>query len=160
MAFGEIEAAMSEDRGELSATVRDGTAADVPVGCAALLAQKLGASDMRTVAAAGLAGGIGLSGSACGALGAAIWLASLKSLEEGAKKVPYKPASAQVLLERFLKCTGGEIKCSKIVGRTFDGVVEHAAFICEGGCAEIIDTLAAGSAGVKAVSSAAERGDL
>jgi hypothetical protein len=38
-----------------------------PISCAALLAQRMGASDLHTVMAAGLAGGIGLSGGACGA---------------------------------------------------------------------------------------------
>ena len=39
-----------------------------PVSCAAMLAQKMGLSDMHTVMAAGFAGGIGLCGGACGAL--------------------------------------------------------------------------------------------
>jgi len=55
-----------------------------------MLAQKMGLSDMHTVMAAGLAGGIGLSGGACGALGAAIWIAGMNSLEEGADKLDFK----------------------------------------------------------------------
>ncbi|MBN1320504.1 MAG: C_GCAxxG_C_C family protein [Thermoleophilia bacterium] len=164
--LGEIEAAMLDEAPEAGVIVHDGvamcegSAADAPVGCAALLATKLGASEAHTVMAAGLAGGIGLSGSACGALGAAIWLASLKSLEDGAEKVPYKPESGRVLLERFLKCTGGEIRCSKIVGRLFDGVADHAAFIRDGGCAEIIETLVAlGPGGAEAVSPTGKGGD-
>ncbi|MBN1628982.1 MAG: C_GCAxxG_C_C family protein [Thermoleophilia bacterium] len=156
--FGAIEAAMSDGASEAGMAVCDG-AADASVGCAALFATKLGASDLHTVVAAGLAGGIGLSGSACGALGAAIWLAGLKSLEKGAEKVPYKPESGQALLERFLECTGGEIKCSRIVGRTFEGIADHAAFVSEGGCAEIIDTLAVGGLGGAASARPAARGE-
>ena len=52
-----------------------------PVSCAALLARKMGASDLHTVMAAGLAGGIGLSGGACGALGAAIWLIEMNRVQ-------------------------------------------------------------------------------
>ena len=169
--LGEIEAAMSDGAPEDGtavcdgaavrdrATVWDGAAADAPVGCAALLATKLGVSGMHTVMAAGLAGGIGLSGSACGALGAAIWLAGLRSLAEGAEKVPYKPESGQALLERFRECTGGEVKCSKIVGRTFDGVADHAAFIRAGGCAGFIDMLAVGGLDGAATAGPEARGE-
>ncbi|MBN1631436.1 MAG: C-GCAxxG-C-C family protein [Thermoleophilia bacterium] len=163
--LSEIEAAMSEEGSEAGAAVCDGAAAfdgaaaDVPVGGAALLATKLGASDLHTVVASGLAGGIGLSGSACGALGAAIWLAGVRSLAEGAEKVPYKPESGQALLERFLECTGGEVKCSKIVGRMFDGVADHAAFIRAGGCAGVIDTLAECDSGGAASPKPAVRGE-
>jgi hypothetical protein len=43
-----------------------------PASCASLLVRKMGASDKHIVMAAGLAGGIGLSGGGCGALGATI----------------------------------------------------------------------------------------
>ena len=142
VAFDEIEAALSEEGGESASAAGDGAPA-APVGCSALLAQKMGASDMHAAMTAGFAGGIGLSGSACGALGAAIWFASLKSLEEGAEKVPYKPARAADLVERFLECTGGEFRCDKIVGRRFEGVADHTAYVCDGGCSKIIETLAA-----------------
>jgi hypothetical protein len=39
-------------------------------------------SDMHMVMAVGLAGGIGLSGGACGALGAAIWIIGMQLQEE------------------------------------------------------------------------------
>ena len=63
VAFDEIIAALSEDYIEVPSP---------PVSCAALLARKMGVSEMHAVMAAGLAGGIGLCGGACGALGAAI----------------------------------------------------------------------------------------
>lgn len=149
-AFGGIEAVLSEDHDE---------ALPAPVGCAALVAHRMGASDAHIVTAAGLAGGIGLSGSGCGALGAAIWLLGLESLEKGAKRISYKPEKAQEMVERFLRCTGGEFECAKITGRRFDGVADHAAFIRNGGCAEIIETLVAcGSGHVEAVTPAAEGG--
>jgi hypothetical protein len=135
VAFHEINAVLSEERDEVITG---------PVGCAALLAQKMGVSDGHAVMAAGFAGGVGLSGSGCGALGAAIWFAGLKSLEEGAKKVPYKPKSSVEIVERFLKCTDYEFECSTIVGRKFEGVGDHADHMCNGGCSKIIETLAAG----------------
>ncbi|PWB70228.1 hypothetical protein C3F09_09445, partial [candidate division GN15 bacterium] len=61
-AFDEINALLSD--GQLEPP-------PAPVSCAALVAQKMGAAPEHAVMAAGLAGGIGLSGGACGALGAA-----------------------------------------------------------------------------------------
>ena len=46
----------------------------------------MGVSEMHTVMAAGLAGGIGLSGGACGALGAAIWINGMNDSQEGARE--------------------------------------------------------------------------
>lgn len=56
VAYREINTAFSEKHIE---------APSHPISCAALLAQKMGVSDMHTIMAAGFAGGIGLSGGAC-----------------------------------------------------------------------------------------------
>jgi hypothetical protein len=115
-----------------------------PVSCAALLARRLGASDQHAVMAAGLAGGIGLSGGACGALGAAIWLMGLKTLEQGGK-VGFKSAEVLDLIDRFVKCSKYEFECSAIVGRRFESVADHACHVGQGGCSKILDVLAAGA---------------
>ena len=65
VAFGEIEEAFSEESIE---------APSPPVSCAAEMARKLGMSEIQATMAAGFAGGIGLSGGACGALGTVVWL--------------------------------------------------------------------------------------
>ena len=66
-----------------NALYRDGIQVpSAPVSCAAMVAQKMGVSDMHAVMAAGLAGGIGLSGGGCGALGAAIWIIRMNGLKE------------------------------------------------------------------------------
>lgn len=114
-----------------------------PASCSAMLARRLGASDLHAVMAAGLAGGIGLSGGACGALGAAIWIMGMTSLEAGAGRLEYKAPAALDLVEQFLKCTGHEFECSEIVGRKFESVGDHAAYLREGGCSKIIEVLAA-----------------
>lgn len=111
-----------------------------PVSCAAMLAQKMGASDVHAVMAAGLAGGIGLSGGACGALGTAIWLSGVNRLREG-DKVELKDAGA--LMEKFAECTNGNFECSKIVGRQFESVSDHADYLRGGGCSQIIEGLSA-----------------
>ena len=133
VAFSEINRALSEEHIE---------SPPAPVSCSAMLAQKMGMSDMHTVMAAGLAGGIGLSGGACGALGAAIWILGMKSLKEGVDKLDFKAPSALDVVDRFLKCTGHEFECSKIVGRKFESVGDHASYLCNGGCSKIIEVLA------------------
>ena len=102
----------------------------------------MGASEMRTVMAAGLAGGIGLSGGACGALGAAIWLIGIKQLQAGNGAPGMNNPPAQAALEKFLESADYEFECEKIVGRKFENVADHAAYLREGGCAKIIEALA------------------
>ncbi|MBT3232500.1 MAG: C_GCAxxG_C_C family protein [Calditrichaeota bacterium] len=114
-----------------------------PVSCVSLLAQKMGMSDRHAVMAAGLAGGIGLSGGGCGALGAAIWILGMKSKEETGK-VDFKNPKAQDKIDEFLKSTNYKFECSEIVGRKFGSVNDHAAYVCGGGCEEIIEVLAKG----------------
>lgn len=134
IAFREIDAALSGASGD---------APPAPVSCAAMVAERMGASPVQTVMAAGLAGGIGLCGGACGALGAAIWILGLKSLEQGADKLEFKAPGALELIDRFLRCTDFELECSAIVGRKFESLGDHARHLCDGGCARIIETLAA-----------------
>ncbi len=133
IAFNEINKAFSDEKNDTP---------QAPVSCSALLAQKMGLSDMHTVMAAGFAGGIGLSGGACGALGAAIWIIGLNSLKEGADKVNFKNQKALDAIDKFMKCTNFEFECSNIVGRKFENVSDHANYICNGGCSEIIEALA------------------
>ena len=113
-----------------------------PASCAALMARRMGASEEHAVMASGLAGGIGLSGGACGALGAAIWVAGIKLLGEGATKIAYKAPHAEALIGRFVKCANYEFECSAICGRKFDGVADHASYLRAGGCSKILEGLA------------------
>ena len=131
-AFHEIEAALAETYAE---------AVPPPVSCTAMMAQKMGVSEKQVIMAAGLAGGIGLSGSGCGALGAAIWIDGLNSNKEGASdKVILARASETI--DRFLRSTDFKFECSEIVGRRFESIGDHAAYMRDGGCAEIIEVLA------------------
>jgi hypothetical protein len=113
-----------------------------PVSCAALLAQKMGASETYIVMASGLAGGIGLSGGGCGALGAAIWLKEIEhSRTQPEEKLDYDMSSS--IINRFLKASDYQYECAEITGRKFKDVKEHAEFLRGGGCAKIIEVLAA-----------------
>ncbi len=112
-----------------------------PISCAAVLARKMGLSDMHAAMASGLAGGIGLSGGACGALGAAIWINGMNSLKEGSGKIDFKNPKALALIERFLKSSDYQFECSEIVGRKFENVGDHARYVQDGGCSKIIEVL-------------------
>jgi hypothetical protein len=133
MARAEIDEALSET---------DIETPDPPVSCAALVAEKMGMSDMHRTMAAGLAGGIGLSGGACGALGAAIWAVAMKDMRDGTGKRDFKNPKAQKAVEDFLKVSDFEFECSKIAGRSFENAGDHASYIRDGGCSDIIDVLA------------------
>ncbi|MBI2863085.1 MAG: C-GCAxxG-C-C family protein [Chloroflexi bacterium] len=133
IAFAETQTTLSVIRVE---------APPAPVSCAALLAKKMGAYDMHAVMAAGLAGGIGLSGGACGALGAAIWILETNSLKNGGK-VKYRSPNALEAIDRLARCTKNGLVCAKIVGRKFEGIGDHAEYLGEGGCSGVIEALAA-----------------
>lgn len=131
-AYGEINSALAEIPGEVP---------PAPASCSAAVAQKMGVSDLHTVMAAGLAGGIGLSGGGCGALGAAVWITGMNSLREGAGKLDFRNPGAIAAVDRFTQCTGHEFECSKIVGRKFEDIGDHAGYIRDGGCSKIIETV-------------------
>lgn len=122
-----------------------GAASPGPASCAAVLLRKMGASDLHVVMAAGLAGGIGLSGGGCGALGAAIWVIAMDALNAGGDAWGSRAFRARTddLINRFLRCSSYEFECSAIVGREFESPDDHADYLEQGGCAQIIDVLAA-----------------
>jgi hypothetical protein len=112
-----------------------------PVSCAALTAQKMGATPQHVAMAAGLAGGIGLSGGGCGALGTAIWLNEINAIKNSADKNAYN-ARANKIIDKYLKAADFEFECEKIVGRKFESAADHSDFVRGGGCAKIIESLA------------------
>ena len=133
-AFNVIDAALSE--GQIKAP-------SPPVSCAAVLAKKMGASELHTVMASGFAGGISLSGGACGALGVAIWLTAMNNREEGVSKMGYSNNPVYMaVIDRFVESTDREFECCGIVGRKFENIGDHADYISNGGCSKIIEVLA------------------
>jgi hypothetical protein len=114
-----------------------------PISCASMLAKKMGISNMHVTMAAGFAGGIGLSGGACGALGAAIWIIGMNCVRNGDEGFAFDNPSAQAAVEKFLESADYEFECSKIVGRKFENVGDHACYLRDGGCSKIIEALAA-----------------
>ena len=134
LAFDEINSALSE---------RVTEAFSPPVSCAAQVARKMGESDLHTVMASGLAGGIGLCGGACGALGAAIWILGMKIGQEEDGKIGYKDPRTQEVIDRFMTHTDFKFECSEIAGQKFNDVDDHADYLRAGGCSELIEALAA-----------------
>lgn len=128
----DIEIALSVDASEPVAE---------PVSCAAVVAERLGADERQCAMAAGFAGGIGLSGGACGALGAAIWMSALEAGRDADGEWEFESPKALALLERTLDHTEGRVECRAITGREFADVGDHAGFLAAGGCAELIDVL-------------------
>ncbi|MFC2134438.1 C-GCAxxG-C-C family (seleno)protein [Bacteroidota bacterium] len=133
LAYTEIDAVISEKNIE---------SPEAPASCVSLLMKKMGASELHTMMAAGLAGGIGLCGGACGALGAAIWVHGMNTLKEPDGKIRFSDPKASEIIEKFLKAADYEFECSEIVGRKFENVKDHSDYLQNGGCAKIIDALA------------------
>lgn len=135
-AFEDIKSIMNAEIGET---------AELPVSCAARVAEHLGADPRQTVMASGLAGGIGLCGGGCGALGTAIWFKGMEMQKDPEVKnlwqdKTFTPAFDE-LVERFLAASDYEFECEQITGRKFETPAEHAAFIKDGGCARIIEAM-------------------
>jgi hypothetical protein len=117
---------------------------ELPVSCASEVAKKMGASDEETVIVAGLAGGIGLNGNACGALGAAIWMNTLAWCRKHPGKAPpyFNNTYIKKTLKTFKDATGSEMLCHKICGRHFTSIGDHTEFIKTGGCEKLMGILA------------------
>ncbi|MCB2230325.1 C-GCAxxG-C-C family protein [bacterium] len=133
-ALNEIESALAEPIGEVPRQ---------PVSCAAMLARKMGATEMQAVMASGLAGGIGLCGGGCGALGAALWIIGLRTCEQEGGTVTFDNPELADKVEKFLEFTGYKFECAEIVGRKFRDLADHSAYLHDGGCTGLIDLLAA-----------------
>ncbi len=112
----------------------------LPTSCASEVARKMGASDEEMVMVAGFAGGMGLSGNACGALGAAIWMNTLARCRNGESSFPNPDANR--IVKAFDSATDSKILCHEICGQQFKTIDEHTEFMKNGGCDRLIEVLA------------------
>ncbi len=113
------------------------------ISCASEVAKRLGANEEQAHMVAGLAGGHGLRGNACGALIAAIWMKSYNYQKKENKKSSYPNPYANKTLDDFMAVSDYEFSCKTICGQQFDSIEDHTTFIKNGGCAQLMDTLTA-----------------
>ena len=113
-----------------------------PLSCASEVVRLSGGSDEEMALAAGLAGGIGLSGGGCGALAAAIWKNALSRIRENVYKTSMSDPVSERILRTFFAAAGSELDCRAVTGRTFASVADHTEFIRDGGCGKLIRVLA------------------
>lgn len=110
--------------------------------CAVEILRRLGCSDAESVTVAGLAGGLGLSGNACGALAAVVWKHTLDRVRAHNYKYSLSDPLLAKILQDFYKATDYEMECRIITGRSFASQEEHSAYIADGGCRQLLDALA------------------
>lgn len=113
------------------------------VNCACETARNMGANDEEMAMVAGFAGGLGLSGNACGALAAAIWMKTLDWCKKHPHKTPpyFNNSYAKKILKTFYRFTDSEILCRKITNQQFITADDHSEFIKNGGCKTLISAL-------------------
>lgn len=113
------------------------------VSCASEVVKNMGGSDEEMVMVAGFAGGLGLSGNACGALSAAIWKKMLYWCWENLEKDPpfFNNPATKKILKSFNEVTGSEMLCSNICGHQFTNIDDHTKYINNGGCKKLIKVL-------------------
>ena len=112
------------------------------VSCASEVVRKMGAGEEEIVMVAGFAGGLGLSGSGCGALAAAVWMnALIHNRKKTGKPASFDPGT-DLTLKAFYEETDYEMQCDKICGQRFKTLDDHAEFVMNGGCKKLIKVLA------------------
>lgn len=111
--------------------------------CASITVLQLGGTDQEVAMVAGFAGGIGLSGKGCGALGAAIWFKALQWLRENpGKGVPmFRFPEVSNLIEGFKKQAHGKMRCEEICVKKFGNAKELSDYLESGGCSTLISWL-------------------
>jgi len=115
-----------------------------PISCASELVRKMGGTNEEMLMVAGFAGGLGLSGEACGALSAAIWMRTLQWCRAHPGKNPslFNNKIAKKLLTDFRKETNSEMLCHKITDQHFNSIDDHSSYINCGGCKRLLTLLA------------------
>ena len=112
------------------------------LSCATEVVKKMGGSAEEMIMVAGFAGGLGLSGAACGALSASVWMKSLEFCREEIKNSALNNPYAKKTLDTFYQTTNSKILCSEITGKRFQSLKDHTEFIKGGGCEKLIEILA------------------
>ena len=102
----------------------------------------MGGSEEEMAMVAGFAGGLGLSGSGCGALSAAIWKTILELVRKENWKSSLSDPDSEKIIKKFYEATNYKMECNEICGKRFNTIDEHTEFIKNGGCDKLINVLA------------------
>jgi len=113
-----------------------------PLSCASEVVEKMGGSEEEMVMVAGFAGGFGLSGNACGALSAAIWMNTLYRVRKQNYKYALSDPEVEKIMNAFFEETGYKMECFKICGQKFNTINDHTEYIKNCGCQKLINALA------------------
>ena len=111
------------------------------ISCASEVIRMMGGNDEEIVMVAGFAGGLGLSGNACGAFAAAIWMKTLSRVKGNNYKYLLNDPELEKIKDKFWEETNYKMECQKICGRQFKTINEHTEFIKNGGCNRLINVL-------------------
>ena len=117
---------------------------DIPTpcfSCASELLRKMGGTDEEFAMVAGFAGGLGLNGSGCGVLAAAIWKTILELVKLDRWKYTLNDPVTERIINTFYQTTDYKMECREITGTKFNSVTEHSEFIKNGGCENLIQIL-------------------
>lgn len=109
--------------------------------CASEVVKKMGGRDEEQAMVAGFAGGLGLSGSGCGALAAATWKTILELVKNENWKYSISDPVTENILKKFYEATDYKMECHEICGKRFNSIDEHTEFIQNGGCEKLINKL-------------------
>ncbi len=111
--------------------------------CAVQAVIKAEATREEAIAVSGFAGGLGLSGNVCGALGAIIYISSLRLLKHN-PEIDFSQTNKELdkIIFSFLEITNGEFLCKNITKCKFNSIEEHSNYLSCGGCKNLIDKLA------------------
>ncbi len=115
-----------------------------PLSCASEVVKQMGGSDEEAIMVSGYAGGLGLSGNACGALSATIWKRMLDWCRKHPDKNPpfFNNKTAKKILKDFNEETDSKMLCSDICGLKFESLEDHTEYLKNGGCRKLLEVLA------------------
>lgn len=111
------------------------------VSCASELIKKMGGTEKEQVMLAGFAGGLGLSGDACGALSAFIWKQIFELVKTGDWTYRMNDEITHGIVKAFYEITDYQIECKDISEQSFTHIKEHSEYIESGGCSELLEAL-------------------